>query len=68
MKISYGITVCNEHQELQNLLEYLVKLIDAEDEIVVVYDQNRVTQEVLDVLYEYNNESISFRFDVELRT
>jgi hypothetical protein len=65
MKISYGITVCNEHQELQNLLEYLVKLIDAEDEIVVVYDQNRVTQEVLDVLEEYNHESISFPFDFQ---
>jgi len=65
MKISYGITVCNEHQELQNLLEYLVKLIGAEDEIVVVYDQNRVTQEVLDVLEEYSEESISFPFNFQ---
>jgi glycosyltransferase involved in cell wall biosynthesis len=65
MKISYGITVCNEHQELQNLLEYLIKLIDAEDEIVVVYDQNRVTQEVLDVLEEYSEESISFPFNFQ---
>jgi hypothetical protein len=65
MTISYGITVCNEHQELQNLLEYLIKLIDAEDEIVVVYDQNRVTQEVLKVLEEYNHESISFPFDFQ---
>lgn len=65
MMISYGITVCNEHQELQNLLEYLVKLIDAEDEIVVVYDQNRVTQEVLDVLEEYSEESISFPFNFQ---
>ena len=47
MKISYGLTVCNEHEELKNLIEYLFKRIDSKDEIVVVYDQNRVTPEGL---------------------
>ena len=47
MKISYGLTVCNEHEELKNLIEYLFKRIDNEDEIVIVYDQNRVTPEVI---------------------
>ena len=50
MKISYGITVCNEARELQHLIEFIHPLLDKEDEIVVVYDDNRVTGEVLDVL------------------
>ena len=35
MRISYGLTVCNEHEELDNLISYLLPLIDKEDEIVV---------------------------------
>ena len=38
MKISYGITVHNEAEELQKLLEVLNKNIDKEDEIVVCVD------------------------------
>ena len=53
MKISYGLTVCDEHEEIKNLIEYLIGRIDHEDEIVVVYDSNRVTDEVLDVLNIY---------------
>ena len=53
MKLSYGLTVCDEHEEIKNLIEYLIGRIDHEDEIVVVYDSNRVTDEVLDVLNIY---------------
>ena len=56
MKVSYGLTVCNEHEEIRNLIEYLIKRIDLEDEIVVVYDKNRVTSEVMSVLEEYETE------------
>ena len=38
MKISYGITVHNEAEELHTLLEVLSKNIDKEDEIVVCVD------------------------------
>ena len=38
MKISYGITVHNEAEELQKLLQVLNKNIDKEDEIVVCVD------------------------------
>ena len=38
MKISYGITVHNEAEELQKLLQLLNKNIDKEDEIVVCVD------------------------------
>ena len=42
MKISYGITVYNEHKELDNLLFHLSKHIREEDEIVVTQDTSKV--------------------------
>ena len=33
MRITYGITVCNEATELNNLLSCLLDLIDNEDEV-----------------------------------
>ena len=63
MKISYGITVCNEARELQHLIEFITPIIDEEDEIVVVYDDNRVTGEVLDVLEHHQDKAISFPFN-----
>jgi hypothetical protein len=65
MKISYGLTVCNEHEELKNLIEYLIKRIDGEDEIVVVYDQNRVTPEVLKVIEDYKEEANAHPFNFQ---
>ena len=38
MKISYGITVHNESNELNTLLEILVNNIDEEDEIIICDD------------------------------
>jgi len=57
MVISYGLTVCNEHEEIANLLNYLTKFIDTEDEIVVVYDQNRVTEDVMTVLTNFQRDN-----------
>ena len=42
MKISYGITVYNEHKELDNLLYHLSKHIRDEDEVVVTQDISKV--------------------------
>ena len=42
MKISYGITVYNEHKELDNLLFHLSKYIREEDEVVVTQDTSKV--------------------------
>ena len=50
MQISYAIPVCNEHAELEKLLEFLIKHIDEEDEIVVQCDQGNTTPEVYKVL------------------
>ena len=63
MKISYGITVCDEHEEIQHLIEFISPLIDEVDEIVVVYDQNRVTEKVTDVLEYYKDNIRAFPFD-----
>ena len=42
MKISYSITVYNEHTELDNLLHHLSKHIREEDEVVVTRDISKV--------------------------
>ena len=48
MKLSYGITVHNEHEELNQLLELLIHNTDQEDEIVIVDDfSNKETQDVI---------------------
>jgi len=55
MKISYGITVHNEAEELQKLLEVLNKNIDKEDEVVVCVDGD--DEKVEAVLGEYLSEN-----------
>ena len=50
MKISYAITVCNELEEITNLLNFLQTNIKEEDENVIQYDESGVTDEVLDYL------------------
>ena len=68
MNISYGLTVCNEAEELKNLIEYLLPKIQKTDEIVVVYDQNRVTDDVHSVLASYSEvKAYPFDFKQNLR-
>jgi len=66
MKISYGITVYNEHKELDNLLFHLSKHIRDEDEVVVTQDISKrgsknIVQDDFDAVekvlekYEYGN-------------
>jgi hypothetical protein len=58
--ISYGLTVCNEHVEIDYLLNLLNKKIDDNDEIVVVYDKNKVTKEVIDILSKFKRSNYSY--------
>jgi hypothetical protein len=46
-KISYAITVCNEIQEITKLVTFLIGTIRDLDEIVIQYDKDNVTPEVL---------------------
>jgi len=55
LKVSYGITVHNEAEELIKLLEVLSKNIDKEDEIVVCVDGD--DEKVEAVLGEYLSEN-----------
>lgn len=50
MTISYAITVCNELEEIQKLLNFLQLKIRQEDEIVIQYDSDSVTDEVMEYL------------------
>lgn len=52
LRISYAITACNEHVELDRLLEMLTNNIRPEDEIVVQMDIN-ATDEVKAVVNKY---------------
>ena len=38
MRISYGITICDEAEELHNLLSHLQSLIDDNDEVIDIID------------------------------
>jgi glycosyltransferase involved in cell wall biosynthesis len=51
--ISYTITVCNEAEELNLLLGYLLKHISNDDEVVIQADSEKLTSEVEDVVSEY---------------
>ena len=53
MKISYAIPVCNEYKEIEYLLDYLIRHIRTEDEIVIQCDQGNTTPEVYKVLSKY---------------
>jgi len=55
MKISYAITCCNEFKEIKRLLEQLSKNKKEEDEIVVLLDEPKSTEELKEYLREYKN-------------
>ena len=50
MKISYGITVCNEFVEIQNLLTFLLEHKRDEDEITILFDVNNGDDKVEEYL------------------
>ena len=50
MKISYAIPVCNEREEIERLLSFLIENKRDKDEIVIVYDSVNGTKEVREYL------------------
>ena len=46
MNISYAITVCNERNEIEKLISFLIQNKHLGDEIVVLFDTNNGTNEV----------------------
>lgn len=54
MKISYCITACNEHEELERLLRFLWENIRKEDEVIIQLDTTHTTK-VLEVCNLFTN-------------
>tara|TARA_B100000614_G_scaffold177264_1_gene158265 strand:+ start:285 stop:899 length:615 start_codon:yes stop_codon:yes gene_type:complete len=61
LKISYGITVHNEAEELKRLLNILTDKIDKEDEIVICIDGNDVKVEAVLGEYLSENEAVVYK-------
>jgi cellulose synthase/poly-beta-1,6-N-acetylglucosamine synthase-like glycosyltransferase len=55
MKISYAISVCNEIEEIKRLIPFLLEHKREEDEIVVLLDKPKASQELLDTLYVWSS-------------
>jgi hypothetical protein len=55
MKISYGITVCDEYEEIVRLIDFLHKHKHPEDEICVLLDKPKASPILLDRLYRYSS-------------
>jgi hypothetical protein len=58
MKISYAITVCNELEEVSRLLNFLHQHKQSEDEICVLLDKPKASQQLLDELYYWSSKDI----------
>jgi hypothetical protein len=54
MKISYAITVCDEHVEIQRLIEFLLRHKRHDDEIVVLFDTTKQCTTVEDYLRSHS--------------
>jgi hypothetical protein len=49
MKITYAVTACDEHKELERLLSFLQDNVDEQDEIIVQLDAEKATPAVINV-------------------
>ena len=58
MKISYAITVCNELEEISRLLNFLHQHKRPEDEICVLLDKPKASQELLNQLLYWSSKNI----------
>jgi glycosyltransferase involved in cell wall biosynthesis len=65
MRISYAIPVCNEHEELDRLLDLLVKNKRPQDEIVVQADLGNTTKEVYSVIDKFIKDIILVEFPLK---
>jgi cellulose synthase/poly-beta-1,6-N-acetylglucosamine synthase-like glycosyltransferase len=54
MKFSFAVTVCNELEEIKQLLPNLLENKQIQDEIVILYDEKNGTPEVLEYLLSFN--------------
>jgi hypothetical protein len=62
MKISYGITVCDESEELFNLLSYLYDKIDENDEVIVLRDMGKTNHIVTKTIVHFHEK---FKYQIK---
>ena len=55
MNISYAITVCNELEEVKRLINFLLSHKREQDEIVVLADSPKMSQQLQDQLYKFSS-------------
>jgi hypothetical protein len=55
IKLSYGITVCNELEEVKRLVNFLLSNKREEDEICVLLDKPKCPPPLLDQLYRFSS-------------
>jgi hypothetical protein len=55
MVISYAITCCNEFVEIQRLVSFLLQHKRPQDEICVLLDKPKASQELLELLYVWSS-------------
>jgi len=58
MKISYAITVCNELEEVRRLLDLLLEYKREQDEIVVLIDTTKASDELVSTLRHYEQHNM----------
>ena len=63
VKISYGITVYNEHKELDNLLHHLSKHIRDEDEVVITQDISKLGSKIIQQDEFYKLEKVLEKYE-----
>ena len=63
MKISYGITVYNEHKELDDLLHHLSKHIRDEDEVVITQDISKLGSKIIQQDEFYKLEKVLEKYE-----
>jgi hypothetical protein len=55
MNISYAITVCNEIDEIKQLVPFLLEHKHQEDQICVLLDKPKAPSELVDLLYRFSS-------------
>ena len=58
MRISYGITVCNELEEIRRLIDRLLVKKRKQDEIVVLVDATKAPDELISTLRHYERHNM----------
>jgi hypothetical protein len=54
MKLTYGITVCNEVEEFNTLLNFLLLHTDDEDEIIILRDMTKTNEHITNLIIKYH--------------